>query len=73
MLVMTSSYTAGLTAFMTSNNSPLPVNSIHDLVERPQSKWVTVSGTALEDFIKVKILSKEVFFKKSHQIPLFFI
>ena len=53
VVIMTASYTGGLTAFMTSPDNTLPVNNLQDLQTRTSAKWVTVKGTALESFIKV--------------------
>ena len=54
VVIITASYTGGLTAFMTSPDNTLPVNNLEDLKTRPSAKWVTVKGTALESFIKVR-------------------
>lgn len=53
VVVLTSLYTGGLTAFMTKTESSLLVNTLDDLSQRSDAKWVTVKGTALESYIKV--------------------
>lgn len=54
VVVLTSLYTGGLTAFMTQTETKLLINTLDDLASRSNAKWVTVGGTALESYIKVK-------------------
>ena len=53
VVILTSSYTGGLTAFMSSTENFLPVNNLKDMASRPNAKWIAPRGTALESFIKV--------------------
>ena len=52
-LIVTSYYIAQLTAFMAKVDSSFPVNNLEELVNSSTSKWITISGTALEASIKV--------------------
>ena len=38
---------------MSSTDNSLPVNDLEDMAQRPNAKWITPRGTALESFIKV--------------------
>ena len=60
VVIMSASYTGGLTAFMTSPDNTLPVNNLQDLETRSSAKWVTVKGTALESFIKNEPILKSL-------------
>ena len=52
-VIVTSFYTANLTAFLTFNDLDLPVKSIYDLKDRSDLTWLAASDGALEEYIQV--------------------
>ncbi|XP_064100098.1 glutamate receptor ionotropic, delta-2-like isoform X1 [Macrobrachium nipponense] len=52
IMIVTSFYTANLTAFLTFNGLKLPIRNIQDLTNDPSISWVAYSEGALVDIIK---------------------
>ena len=51
--VLTSFYTAELTAFLTLADNTLPVNNLQQLQADQNAKWVAVSGDAFQTMVEV--------------------
>ena len=53
MQVLTSFYTAELTAFLTLVDSTLPVKNLDDLRYRAGAKWVGIAGGTFQTIVEV--------------------
>ena len=53
IVILTSFYTANLTAFMTFNGLSLPVTSVFDLNSYGQVRWLATEDDAIKYFIEV--------------------
>jgi len=51
--VLTSFYTAELTAFLTLTDTTLPVKNLEDLKNSPNAKWVAVAGGTFQSIVEV--------------------
>lgn len=52
-MIVTSFYTANLTAFLTFNGLQLPITDVEDLAKYPQITWLASPDGAVVDVIKV--------------------
>lgn len=55
-LILISSYTANLAAFLTVERMVTPINSAEDLARQTQVEYGTISSGTTLDFFKVNIL-----------------
>lgn len=53
IMILTSFYTANLTAFLTLSRFTLPIQSIEDIAN-PMYKWAALEGDAIEYSVKVR-------------------
>lgn len=52
IMILTSFYTANLTAFLTWSKFTLPIHSVEDIA-KPDYKWIALEGDAVEYSVKV--------------------
>ena len=55
-LILISSYTANLAAFLTSERMQSPIESAEDLAKQTEIKYGTVDGGSTQEFFKVSCL-----------------
>ena len=55
--VLTSFYTAELTAFLTLVDSTLPVKNLDDLRDRAGAKWVGIAGGTFQTIVEVCVVT----------------
>lgn len=53
-LILISSYTANLAAFLTAERMQSPIESAEDLAKQTEIKYGTLEGGSTKDFFKVK-------------------
>lgn len=54
IMILTSFYTANLTAFLTLSRFTLPIHSVEDIAN-PVYRWTALEGDVIEYSVKVKI------------------
>lgn len=59
-LILISSYTANLAAFLTVERMVTPINSAEDLARQTQVEYGTISSGTTRDFFKVKKLFRHL-------------
>ena len=66
--ILTSFYTAHLTAFFTLSAPKNPVGNLVELTQRPHppAKWVSVRGIIFQDLLKVSDDAENIFHSKPH-------
>lgn len=61
-LILISSYTANLAAFLTVERMVTPINSAEDLARQTQVEYGTISSGTTLDFFKVKEIFEDIFY-----------
>ena len=61
-LILISSYTANLAAFLTVERMVTPINSAEDLSQQTQVEYGTLSSGTTRDFFKVRLVPFSLFF-----------
>lgn len=56
IMILTSFYTANLTAFLTLSRFTLPIHSVEDIAN-PIYRWIALEGDAIEYSVKVYKIS----------------
>jgi len=69
-LILISSYTANLAAFLTAERMQSPIESAEDLAKQTDIKYGTVDSGSSKDFFKVKIHRHHHRHKPCTQCPL---
>ena len=60
-LILISSYTANLAAFLTSERMQSPIESAEDLAKQTEIKYGTVIGGSTQDFFRVSFMNSLIF------------
>ncbi len=70
-LILISSYTANLAAFLTVERMVTPINSAEDLARQTQVEYGTISSGTTRDFFKVKSNYLKSLYKHIFKIDFF--
>lgn len=69
-LIMISSYTANLAAFLTVERMITPIESVEDLAEQSKISYGTLEGGSTMTFFRVRLLYHNIMNTIKHSLPI---